>query len=142
MEQTAKTAFSNTFLMYYKAHSYHWNIEGEDFPQMHEFFGDLYDELYGSVDKFAEEIRTLGFYAPRNLDEVYKHKTIDCDNVGEDKHTMVADLILANNQTIESLNKLFDELTAAKKQGFANFIADRLDAHSKHNWMLTSILKA
>lgn len=142
MEQTAKTAFSNTFLMYYKAHSYHWNIEGKEFPQMHEFFGDLYDEIYGSVDKFAEEIRTLGFYAPRNLDEVYKYKTIDCDNVGQNVDTMIADLILANNQTIESLNKLFDELSAAKKQGFANFIADRIDAHSKHNWMLSSILKA
>lgn len=142
MEQTAKTALSNTFLMYFKAHSYHWNVEGKDFPQMHAFFGDVYDELYGSVDKFAEEIRTLGFYAPRNLDEIYRYKTIDADNVGKDVEAMVADLIVANKETIESLNKLFDELTAAKKQGFANFIADRIDAHNKHEWMLTSILKA
>ena len=127
--------------MYYKAHSYHWNVEGKDFPQLHEFFGNVYDDIYGSVDKMAEEIRALGFYAPRNLDEVYKNKTIDAENVGVNPNTMLADLLVANNETLNVLNKLFDELTSAKKQGFANFIAERIDAHSKHGWMLKSILK-
>lgn len=138
---SARISLSNTFLMYFKAHSYHWNVEGIHFPQLHEFFGDLYEELHNAVDPFAEEIRALKEYAPRNLDEIYVHKSIDANNVGQTPDTMLADLLAANNETIVSLNKLFDLLTEAKEQGFANFVADRLDAHKKHGWMIRSILK-
>ena len=141
MNETAKQAFANTFLMYFKAQAYHWNIEGMNFPQLHDFFGDIYSEVYGAVDTFAEEIRATGEYAPRNLDEVYKSKSIDAENVGTDARTMLADLLVANNETLNVLNKLFDELTAAKKQGFADFVAARIDAHNKHGWMLKSTLK-
>ena len=137
----ARVCLSNTFLMYFKAHSYHWNVEGKDFPQLHEFFGNLYEELYGAVDTFAEELRALNEYAPRNLDEIYVHKSIDAGNVGQTPETMLADLLAANNESIVRLNKLFDLLTTAKEQGFADFVAARLDAHKKHGWMLRSILK-
>ena len=127
--------------MYFKAHAYHWNVEGKDFPQLHEFFGDLYDDLYGAVDPFAENIRKLGVYAPHSLEEIYTNKTIDGTNPGDSSETMVADLLVANNESIIHLNKLFDLLTDAKEQGFANFVAERLDAHKKHGWMLKAILK-
>jgi DNA-binding ferritin-like protein len=32
-------------------------------------------------------------------------------------------------------------LSVAVKEGIANFIAERLDAHGKHGWMLRSFLK-
>ncbi len=141
MNETAKEALANTFVMYFKAQSYHWNVEGMFFPQMHEFFGNLYEELSNAVDPFAEEIRALGDYAPRNLDELFKSKSIDGDNVATTVPAMVADLLIANNQSIVTLNKLFGELDAAGEQGFADFVAGRLDAHKKHGWMLKSILK-
>ena len=144
MEETkvaAKIAFANTFLMYFKAHSYHWNVEGMLFSQYHDFFGDLYEEIYGAVDPLAEQIRAIGEYAPRSLDEVYTFKTISGDNPGIDAKSMLADLQQANDKTIDSLNKLFDLLTENKEQGFADYIAGRLDAHKKHAWMLRSSLK-
>jgi starvation-inducible DNA-binding protein len=142
MIETSKQALANTFVMYFKAQSYHWNVEGINFPQMHEFFGDLYEELQGAVDPFAEQIRALGEYAPKNLDEIFRLKTIDGDNVATTASAMVADLLIANDQSIVTLNKLFGELDAAGEQGFADFVAGRLDAHKKHGWMLKSILKS
>jgi starvation-inducible DNA-binding protein len=142
MIETSKQAMSNTFVMYFKAQSYHWNVEGINFPQMHEFFGDLYEELQGAVDPFAEQIRALGEYAPKNLDEIFNLKSIDGDNVATNASAMVADLLIANDQSIVTLNKLFGELDAAGEQGFADFVAGRLDAHKKHGWMLKSILKS
>jgi starvation-inducible DNA-binding protein len=141
MIETSKQALANTFVMYFKAQSYHWNVEGMFFPQMHQFFGDLYEELQGAVDPLAEQIRALGEYAPKNLDELFKLKTIDGDNVATSASAMVADLLIANNESIVTLNKLFGELDAAGEQGFADFVAGRLDAHKKHGWMLKSILK-
>jgi len=141
MIETSKQAMANTFVMYFKAQSYHWNVEGINFPQMHEFFGNLYEELQAAVDPFAEEIRALGEYAPRNLDEIFTLKTIDGNNVATTASAMVADLLIANDQSITTLNKLFGELDTAGEQGFADFVAGRLDAHKKHGWMLRSILK-
>ena len=127
--------------MYQKAHSYHWNVEGINFPQFHGFFGDLYDEVYGAVDPLAEHIRTLGEYAPRNIEEMYNDKSVDCTNSAKTATEMVSDLSKTNDQVIVSLNNLFKELQTKNKQGFMNFVADRIDAHEKHGWMLRSILK-
>lgn len=137
----ARTALADTFFMYLKAHSYHWNVEGINFPQLHKFFGDLYDELHGSVDPMAEHIRALNEYAPRNIEEMYEDKTVDCKNSSKSARDMVSDLLQTNEQVVISLNNLFAELEKKNDQGFMNFVADRLDTHKKHGWMLRSILK-
>jgi starvation-inducible DNA-binding protein len=137
----ARTALADTFFMYMKAHSYHWNVEGINFPQLHGFFGDLYEELHGSIDPMAEHIRALNEYAPRNIEEMYEDKTVDCKNSAKSAKEMVSDLLQTNEQVVISLNNLFTELEKKNDQGFMNFVADRLDTHKKHGWMLRSILK-
>lgn len=136
----AKIALANTFVLYFKAHSFHWNVVSKDFAQFHGFFGDFYEEVYGAIDPMAEEIRALGEFAPRSISELYNYKTISDSNEAVNVEEMLLDLQASNAQTIESLNKLFDLLVVAKEQGFANFVADRLDAHKKHAWMLRSFL--
>lgn len=138
----ARTALADTFFMYLKAHTYHWNVEGIHFPQLHEFFGNLYEELHAAVDPMAEHIRALDEYAPRNIEEMYASKSIDCLNSAQNSREMVSDLLEANTQLLVSLNKLFTELSANNDQGFMNFVADRLDQHKKHGWMLRSIIKS
>ena len=59
-----KELLASTFSLYLKAHNYHWNVTGPNFAQYHEFFGDFYEEVHGSVDTTAEEIRKLGGFAP------------------------------------------------------------------------------
>ena len=141
LEIAAKIALANTFVLYFKAHSFHWNVECKNFAEMHGFFGDIYGEVYGAVDPMAEEIRACGYYAPRSLNELYNYKTITDINETTSVEEMLMDLVNSNATTLESLNKLFDLLTAAKKQGFADFVAGRIDAHEKHGWMLRSFLK-
>jgi starvation-inducible DNA-binding protein len=71
-----KVLLANATVMYYKAHQFHWNIEGIEFTQYHEFFGDLYTEVYGSIDPTAELLRKLDDYAPVSLDELFKFNTL------------------------------------------------------------------
>jgi starvation-inducible DNA-binding protein len=137
----ARKAMADTFFMYQKAHSYHWNVEGINFPQLHTFFGDLYAELFAAVDPFAEEIRAQNEYAPRNIEEMYSDKTVDCTNAANGAKDMVSDLAKTNDQVIISLNILFKKLESMGEQGFMDFVASRLDTHKKHGWMLRSILK-
>lgn len=137
-----RLALGNTFFMYFKAHSYHWNVEGIEFSQYHDFFGDLYDEVYGAVDPTAENLRKLGAYAPISIMELYNYKTVIEDSVMPVVlSSMLINLIAANNEVISAFSKVFDLATAAKEQGLANFSADRMDQHRKHGWQLAASLK-
>jgi starvation-inducible DNA-binding protein len=137
----ARIAMADTFFMYQKAHSYHWNVEGMNFPQLHTFFGDLYAELFAAIDPFAEQIRAQNQYAPRNIEEMYNDKSVDCINAATMDREMVSDLARTNEQVIVSLNILFKKLEMLGEQGFMDFVSARLDTHKKHGWMLRSILK-
>lgn len=124
-----------------KAQNFHWNVEGPDFPQYHEFLSNFYEEVYGAVDRIAEYIRTLDAYTPGSLTR-YAELTIIQDQLKIPRaELMFAELFEDNVKMIELLNHCFTSATQENKQGIANFIAERLDAHEKHQWMIRSILK-
>jgi starvation-inducible DNA-binding protein len=137
-----KVLLANATVMYYKAHQFHWNIEGIEFTQYHEFFGDLYTEVYGSIDPTAEWLRKLDDYAPVSMDELFKYKTLKEETT---RVELLADiftsLIAANQEVLDSLNKVFTIANANKQQGVCNFIADRIDTHQKHAWFLRASAK-
>ena len=142
LQAVLQIVLANKFVMYFKAHTYHWNIEGMEFSQLHEFFGDIYEDLHGSVDSAAEQIRALDAYAPFSLTNLYEHKTLEEDSAKPATgKAMLQNLLEANDKVIESLNKLFDTATVEKNQGLADYAAGRLDVHAKHGWMIRSHLK-
>jgi len=136
-----KVALANTFVMYSKLQSFHWNTEGKDFSQYHDLFGDLYDDVYGAVDPLAENLRKLDVYAPHSLMELYSHKTLMEENGIPDINGMLRASLAANNEVIASLNKVFALANKENKQGLADFIAGRIDTHEKHGWQLRASLK-
>ena len=62
-----KVTLASTFSFYLKAHNFHWNVEGANFPQFHSFFEGIYTDAWGAVDVIAEHLRTLDAYAPGSL---------------------------------------------------------------------------
>jgi starvation-inducible DNA-binding protein len=54
---------------------------------------------------------------------------------------MIEELLANNGQMIELLNRTFEIAQNERQEGIANFIAERIDAHGKHGWMLRSFLK-
>ena len=136
-----RVLLGNTFVMYFKAQSHHWNVEGINFSQFHDFFGKLYEDVYGSIDHIAEEIRAMGEYAPRTISEIYEYKTLNEGNVSVTVEQMLQDLQNANDGVLESLNKSMEIATRENKQGLADFLAGRIDIHEKHGWMIRSHLK-
>ena len=45
-----KVALASTFAFYLKAHNFHWNVEGPNFPQYHSFFETIYSDAWGAVE--------------------------------------------------------------------------------------------
>jgi len=68
LTDTLKTLLATTYALSIKAQNFHWNVEGPDFPQYHDFFGNYYEEVYGNtIDKLAEIIRQLDSYTPGSI---------------------------------------------------------------------------
>ena len=137
----AKQAFADSFLFYLKAHYFHWNVEGRHFSQDHELFGKIYEEVYGALDKFAEEIRTLDTYAPGIFNRFMDLSNIEQKGQIPSAEEMHSELMQDNQKVISILTLLFESLEDLKLYGFADFVGERIDAHNKHQWMLRSTLK-
>lgn len=136
-----KVLLGTSYAFVIKAQNFHWNVEGPNFPQYHEFLGNLYEEVYGSIDKTAEYIRTLESYAPGSFSR-FSELSIISDQVKVPRAELMMEELYSDNQKIiELLKECFASAEEENKQGIANFIAERDDAHNKHGWMLRSILK-
>jgi starvation-inducible DNA-binding protein len=136
-----KILLATTNVLSIKAQNFHWNVEGDNFPQYHAFFDGYYTEVYASIDRVAEYIRTLDAYTPGSLTRYAELSVIQDQTKIPRAVLMFQELYQDNGIMIELLNGIFISATEENKQGIANFIAERLDAHNKHAWMLRSILK-
>lgn len=141
LSDNLKVLLGTSYAFVIKAQNFHWNIEGPNFPQYHEFLGNLYSEVYGSIDKTAEYIRTLDSYSPGSFSRFSELSIIEDQTKVPRAELMIEELYNDNQKIIELLKACFSSAEEENKQGIANFIAERDDAHNKHGWMLRSILK-
>lgn len=141
MEESLKNVLANTFAMYLKAYGFHWNVEGPDFVQLHDFFGTLYLELFGAIDPIAEHIRAIDQYAPNSMARMIALADIkEVSNIPT-AQAMIKQLESDNKIVMASLMKAYQAAEKEKELGLANFLQDRIDIHAKHGWMLRSISK-
>ena len=137
-----KILLATEYAFVVKAQFFHWNVEGPDFAELHEFFGDIYNEVYdNSIDRTAEYIRTLDDYTPGSFERFLELSRISGQTKVPRARLMIEELLANNQQMIELLNETFAAAEQENQQGIANFVAERIDAHGKHSWMLRSFLK-
>jgi len=136
-----KTLLATEYAFVTKAQQFHWNVEGPDFGQLHKFFNMLYDDVYSAIDPTAEYIRALNEYAPGSFERFAELSIISGQTKIPRARLMLEELLANNSQMLELLNQTFQVATEENQQGIANFIAERIDAHQKHGWMLRSYLK-
>ena len=137
-----KIAFASQYAFAIKTQNYHWNVEGIDFYQKHKMFQKIYEEVYGAVDDFAENIRKIKAYTPASLYRFSALAAIDDEVEILEPQAMVAELLGDAEKMQEIMKLLFVEAEALGHHGLSNFLADRQDAFAKHAWFLRSTLKA
>lgn len=136
-----KTTQADAFTLYLKAHFYHWNVEGFEFPYIHSFLGDFYEDVFESIDVLAELVRTLDTYAPGTLTRFKDLTSITEDESIPDAKGMITNIYKENLVMLASLVKAYDMANTDNEIGIANYLQGRIQAHEKHNWMLRSMLK-
>ena len=136
LHNALKIVLADTFTMYLKTHSFHWNVIGPNFSEYHAFFGNLYEELHGAVDPIAEQIRAVNSFAPSSLDRIKELTRIEESDTIPTAERMFQILINDNNIILDALKQAYDLADKEGELGLANFLQDRMDIHKKHSWML------
>lgn len=134
------TVLAGTVFLQYKTHAAHWNVEGEDFPQYHAFFEQVYEALGDAVDGIAETLRTLDYKAPATLFALAMHQPMDMTTADDSLDALIASISMDNLRIIDVLNGGIIMAGEVMQFGVQNFLQDRLMYHQKLRWQLRAIM--
>lgn len=132
---------ADTFVLYYKTHAYHFNVEGEDFHEYHIMFEQQYNHLWKSVDEIAERVRALDAYAPISLKNLLSHATLKEAGQNRDSKQMAKDLADDHEEMSVSVSKVITMADEANDAATADLLTKLLGEHEKTAWMLRSSAK-
>lgn len=137
LETSLRMLLANSVSVYFRAHGYHWNVKGINFAAYHEFFGDIYEDIYSSIDPTAEWLRKLDFDADYQLTDFINNRTI-ADAVVKPVNAiqMVKDLCMAIEALEECTEMCLEVATENDEQGLINFLGERIDMLEKWEWQL------
>ena len=140
--QQLKVILGTNFALYLKSHNYHWNIEGANFPQYHDFLNGFYNEVFAQTDLIAEHIRYLDSYTPGSMERFLELADIEeAVDIIPSAISMMQNLKSDNDRYIIHLRAGIVAADIANEPAISNFLQDILGAHQKKAWMLRSIIK-
>lgn len=132
---------ADTYVLYLKTHSFHWNVEGPMFQTLHQMFMDQYTEAWNAIDPIAERIRALGHYAPGSYKQYVKLAAVkETDGVPRAEQ-MVRQLIEGQETVARTARSVLPLAEKANDQPTLDLLTQRLNIHEKNAWMLRSLLK-
>ena len=133
---------ANQYVLYTKTRNYHWNVEGPQFLQMHEFYERLYTELELGFDAVAERIRQLGHYSEGRLKDFLNITDLLEQDYPVHQKEQVANLLNDHETIIRLLRNAIDKLTdEVKDAGTADFVTAMMEKHEQWAWFLRSYLR-
>ena len=139
--QQLKVILGTNFALYLKSHGFHWNIEGANFPQYHDFLNGFYTEVWNQNDDIAEHIRQLDAYAPGSLERMLELADLEESQNIPMALAMMTELKRDNDRFIIHLRAGIVAAEQADEPAIGNFLQELLGAHQKKAWMLRSIIK-
>ena len=134
-------ALADMFVLYFKTHSFHWNVVGPHFKALHEMFEEQYTEIWEATDEVAERIRALDNFAPNNFKQIQEKANLKEAGQTPDANGMVEILANDNRAIVKSFYEAIEAAEEAEDEGTIDVLIARTQIHEQYAWMLESHLK-
>ncbi|MCA0951639.1 DNA starvation/stationary phase protection protein DpsA [Shewanella chilikensis] len=131
---------ADTYSLYLKTHSFHWNVTGPMFTSLHQLFEEQYTELAAAVDVIAERVRALGERALGSYSAYAAQTEIKEDSGITDAKQMLEELLEGQEIIIHNARALYPLVNQANDEATADLLTQRIQLHEKTAWMLRSLL--
>jgi starvation-inducible DNA-binding protein len=132
---------ADSYTLYLKTHSYHWNVTGPMFTTLHTLFETQYTELALAVDEIAERIRALGSPAPGSYSQFMKVAKVKEDATVPAAVDMIRNLVADYATVVATAREMVRAGEAAGDDASVDLGVRRIDVHEKGAWMLRSHLE-
>ncbi|WP_227131166.1 DNA starvation/stationary phase protection protein DpsA [Halorubellus salinus] len=76
------TDLANAYVLYHQLRKHHWNVDGAEYDQLHDWFGDAAEDAETAADEMAERVAALGGVPVSGPAALESHATVDFE--GED----------------------------------------------------------
>jgi len=138
-----KELFANYHVHYHKLRNFHWNVESQDFFELHQEFENEYNKVKERIDIIAERIRVFGLKPSITIEE-----TIEVSDILQVKseHMEATDMVQEVLKDYDILHdKMLDVLNASLEAGDTvteQIITEFMRDLEKRNWMFTAWSKS
>lgn len=133
-------ALADTYLLYLKTQSFHWNVVGPMFYGLHKLTEEQYEDLAAAVDVIAERIRAIGFIAPGSFKQFYNLSSIQEEDGAPSAEEMIRQLIEGNELCSRKLRVSVAEAEEVDDVKTADLLTERIGKHEENAWMLRSLI--
>lgn len=132
---------ADEYVLYTKTRNYHWNVEGSNFMEMHQFYESQYEQLDAIIDEVAERVRALGHYAEGRLKDLLKLANLLEPQYTSDQKAQLTNLLNDHETLIRLLRKLIRDFAGKyHDDGSCDFVTGLLGKHEKMAWMIRAYL--
>ncbi|MEM8528483.1 MAG: Dps family protein [Bacteroidota bacterium] len=127
---------SNYHVYYQNLRNYHWNVNGENFFDLHEKFEALYNSAKARIDEVAERILTLRKTPVSKFSDYLRRAEIEEANIVHDEYEMVDTILQNHSLIIKNFRRVLKEADDASDEGTIDMIGGFLADVEKESWML------
>jgi starvation-inducible DNA-binding protein len=140
LKQNLIESQATLFQLFFKTWTYHYNVTGSNFVQLHDLFGEQKDFMFSELDRLSEHLRYLEITPSPSLSEVIKNSQIDGPIlVGSDE--MVKHLLEDNEILIDTLVYASEAAEKENKKPTANLLQELAEQHGTFVYKLRSFLE-
>lgn len=130
-------------VLYIKLRKFHWNLDGDNFMELHKLFEEQYEDVAEAIDEVAERIATLGGTAIGTTSEFSKLSQLK-ENPGKvpTNQEMLKELVADHETIVKSLRKALDDCDEKYGDaGTSDFLTGLMQEHEKMAWKLRKYFK-
>ncbi len=127
---------ANYHVHFQKMRSYHWNVKGPGFFELHEKFEELYNDAYEKIDVLAERVLELGGVPLSTFSDYLKISEITESDGQLSDSDMVQDAVQDLHLLIEKERIVAEKALDALDSGTVEIIQHFIHEKEKIAWML------
>lgn len=135
------TLLADEQILYNKVRSYHWNVEGPSFMELHKFYENMYTELAELIDDVAERIRKIGHFTESRLSNYLELAHLLEQDYTKDPKEQQKNLLDDHETICRFVREHIEEIEEKYKDvGTSDFLTGVLKEHEKFAWFLRAYL--
>lgn len=133
--------WTDNFLVYFKSHTFHFNVQGPTFGQDHALFQEIYEYLWDQHDVLGEQIRQMDKPVLTSLKSVMSASSVDeVEHKVMDTKSMLTDMCEEFDELIELAQSVYDRAESSGCGGLSTTIGDYLKGINKLAWKVKASL--